>query len=43
VDSEGLVDALYNLWNRNPVQVTSAYIDSNGLDNLPQQPNLVSY
>jgi Icc protein len=43
VDSEGLVDALYNLWNRNPVQVTSAYIDSNGLDKLPQQPNLVSY
>jgi Icc protein len=43
VSTEGLVDAVYNLWNRNPVEVTSAYIASNGLENLPPQPNLVSY
>lgn len=43
VHPDGLVDKLYNLWNRNPVQVTSTYVESNGLDAIPQQPNLVSY
>ena len=43
IHPDGLVDKLYNLWNRNPVQVTSTYINSHGLEALPQQPNLVSY
>ncbi len=43
VDPDGLVDKLYNLWNRNPIKVTARYIDSNGLEALPQQPNLKSY
>ncbi len=43
VDPEGLVDKLYNLWNRNPVQVTSTYVASNGLEDIPLQPNLTSY
>ncbi len=43
VHTDGLADKLYNLWNRNPVQVTSTYINSHGLEALPQQPNLVSY
>jgi 3',5'-cyclic-AMP phosphodiesterase len=43
VHPDGLADKLYNLWNRNPVQVTSTYINSHGLEVLPPQPNLVSY
>jgi 3',5'-cyclic AMP phosphodiesterase CpdA len=43
VDPEGLVDALYNLWNRNPLQVTSTYVASNGLEDIPPLPNLTSY
>ncbi len=43
VSPDGLVDKLYNLWNRNPVQVTSRYVNSNGRDAIPQQPNLKSY
>ena len=43
VNPDGLVDKLYNLWNRNPRQVTSRYVNSNGQDAIPQQPNLKSY
>jgi 3',5'-cyclic-AMP phosphodiesterase len=43
VHPDGLADKLYNLWNRNPIQVTSTYVSSHGLEALPQQPNLVSY
>ncbi|ADE14931.1 metallophosphoesterase [Nitrosococcus halophilus Nc 4] len=43
VQSEGLVDKLYNLWNRNPVEVKSTYLVSNGTKAVPPKPNLVSY
>ena len=43
VHPDGLVDKVYNLWNRDPVQVSSAYLTSNGKDNVPSKPNLTSY
>jgi 3',5'-cyclic-AMP phosphodiesterase len=43
VHPEGLVDKLYNLWNRNPVQVASAYLTSDGKQAMPPKPNLKSY
>lgn len=43
VHPDGLVDKVYNLWNRDPVQVSSAYLTSNGRDSVPPKPNLVSY
>ncbi|MGH8524665.1 MAG: metallophosphoesterase family protein, partial [Gammaproteobacteria bacterium] len=43
VKAGGLVDKLYNLWNRNPVQVTSAYLTSEGKNAVPLMPNLQSY
>ena len=39
----GLVDKVYNLWNRNPVEVASAYLTSGGKTAKPAQPNLTSY
>lgn len=43
VHPDGLVDALYNLWNRNPIQVTRSYVASNGQQDRPPAPNLESY
>ena len=43
VHPDGLVDKVYNLWNRDPVQVSSSYLTSNGTSDLPSKPNLVSY
>lgn len=43
VNPDGLVDKLYNLWNRNPVQVASAYLASGGKTAGPLTPNLKSY
>lgn len=43
VDPNGLMDKLYNLWNRNPVQVASAYLTSHGTQAVPSKPNLKSY
>jgi Predicted phosphohydrolases len=43
VHPDGLVDKLYNLWNRNPIQVASAYLASNGERAVPLKPNLESY
>jgi 3',5'-cyclic-AMP phosphodiesterase len=43
VNPDGLVDKLYNLWNRNPVQVASAYLASAGKTAVPLTPNLKSY
>jgi Icc protein len=43
VHPEGFVDKLYNLWNRNPVQVASAYLTSDGKRAVPPKPNLQSY
>lgn len=43
VQPDGLVDKLYNLWNRDPVQVSRTFMTSNGQRDAPAKPNLVSY
>jgi 3',5'-cyclic AMP phosphodiesterase CpdA len=43
VHPDGLVDKLYHLWNRNPVEITSAYMVSNGSKSRPVPPNAASY
>jgi len=43
VHPDGLVDKLYHLWNRNPVEVTSTYMASNGLKDRSAPPNADSY
>ena len=43
VHADGLVDKIYNLWNRDPIEVSSAYVSSGGKKNLPAKPNLVSF
>jgi predicted MPP superfamily phosphohydrolase len=39
----GLVDKLYNLWQRNPVTVRASYLASNGQTAAPPSPKLSSY
>jgi 3',5'-cyclic-AMP phosphodiesterase len=41
--ADGLVDKVYNLWNRNPIEVTSGYLASNGSTEKPPLPNLASF
>ena len=43
VHADGLVDKVYNLWNRNPVSVTRAYTASRGTREKPEAPKLRSY
>jgi len=43
VHADGLVDKVYNLWNRNPVTVSANYLSSRGTKNVPAKPNLVSF
>ena len=43
VSTSGLVDKLYNLWNRNPMNVTSAYLHSRGRKSASPKPNAGSY
>jgi 3',5'-cyclic AMP phosphodiesterase CpdA len=43
VHADGLVDKVYNLWNRNPVQVSAAYLSSGGKKDPPVKPNLTSF
>jgi Icc protein len=43
VHPDGLVDKVYNLWNRNPIQVASAYLRSRGTEAVPAKPTLLSY
>lgn len=43
VRPDGLVDKLYNLWNRNPIQVSAAYLTSGGKEKVPMEPNLASF
>jgi 3',5'-cyclic AMP phosphodiesterase CpdA len=43
VHADGLVDKVYNLWNRNPVIVSADYLSSRGTKKVPPKPNLVSY
>jgi 3',5'-cyclic AMP phosphodiesterase CpdA len=43
VHPDGLVDKVYNLWNRNPIQVASSYLTSRGEQSVPVKPSLLSY
>jgi 3',5'-cyclic AMP phosphodiesterase CpdA len=43
VSAAGLVDKVYDLWNRNPVEVSHAYLASGGKDSVPPAPKLVSF
>lgn len=43
VHPDGLVDKVYNLWNRDPIQVSRTFLTSNGQTDPPAKPNLVSY
>jgi Icc protein len=40
VHSDGLVDKVYNLWNRNPLTVSRSYTSSSGREDRPQAPGL---
>jgi predicted MPP superfamily phosphohydrolase len=39
----GLVDTLYNLWDRNPVAIRASYLAANGARDVPPRPKLPSY
>jgi 3',5'-cyclic AMP phosphodiesterase CpdA len=39
----GLVDKVYNLWDRNPISVRASYMASNGAQDVPPRPKLPSY
>jgi 3',5'-cyclic AMP phosphodiesterase CpdA len=41
--TSGLVDKVYNLWNRNPVTVRSGYLVSNGAKERPLATTLASF
>jgi Icc protein len=43
VHTDGLVDKIYSLWNRNPVTVSRAYTLSWGKKSIPPMPNLASF
>jgi Icc protein len=43
VESAGLVDKIYNLWDRNPVTVRHSYLASNGAKDKPAAPTRGSY
>jgi hypothetical protein len=43
VYKDGLVDKVYNLWNRNPMTVSRNYMVSWGKESVPPRPNLPSY
>ncbi|HVW29152.1 MAG TPA: metallophosphoesterase [Polyangiaceae bacterium] len=43
VQPDGLVDKIYNLWNRNPVTVSRNYLVSRGRSDKPTPPTLRSF
>jgi Icc protein len=43
VHPDGLVDKIYNLWNRKPIMVAKDYTASWGKQNIPLKPNRISY
>ena len=43
VSTAGLVDQLYNLWDRDPVTVRASYLKSNGAKDQPAATRLPSY
>lgn len=43
VNADGLVDMVYNLWERNPMTVRASYLKSMGRTNLPPATSLKTY
>ncbi|HXZ85872.1 MAG TPA: metallophosphoesterase [Myxococcota bacterium] len=43
VHTDGMVDKVYDLWNRNPVTVSRTYMKSRGQEDRPPAPKLVSF
>jgi 3',5'-cyclic AMP phosphodiesterase CpdA len=43
VHQDGLVDKIYDLWNRNPITVAREYMTSNGLKSRPPESNVPTY
>ena len=43
VHADGLVDKVYNLWNRRPITVARAYTGSWGKQSVPPKPNRPTY
>jgi 3',5'-cyclic-AMP phosphodiesterase len=43
VHPDGLIDKVYNLWNRNPITVTRTYMASRGRTDKPPVPSRSSY
>ena len=43
VAAEGVVDKIYNLWDRNPVTVRHSYLGSGGTRDRPTPTKLPSY
>ena len=43
VHDDGLVDKVYNLWNRNPITVKKAYTASWASESVPPKPNRAGY
>jgi Icc protein len=41
--TDGLVNKIYNLWDRNPVSVPASYLKSNGAKDQPAAPSFSSY
>ena len=41
--ADGLVDKIYNLWDRNPVTVRATYLRSHGKVDRPPAPQFASY
>jgi 3',5'-cyclic-AMP phosphodiesterase len=39
----GLVEKIYNLWDRNPVSIKHSYLASNGSKDKPSVPTRTSY
>jgi len=43
VNPNGLIDKVYNLWNRNPITITNKYMSSKGTQQKPGLPSRASY
>lgn len=43
VHPDGLVDKIYDLWNRNPITVPARYLASGGKESVPPRPNRDTY
>jgi Icc protein len=42
-NADGMVDTIYNLWDRNPVTVRATYLTSGGKKDRPPAPQFASY